>query len=114
MVTGETECLMVETRVEGKTSLLSLLIRLLFKEWLRRMSFLLSLLGALSLAWKLWAPSKVVVLFSWKLLHNRISTRNNLLRRKVIFHKDLGCSICVGCRNSVSFIFVIYLGAREW
>ncbi|GAU49947.1 hypothetical protein TSUD_408420 [Trifolium subterraneum] len=37
----------------------------------------------LAKVWKSWAPSKVIV-FSWKLLQNRIPSRPNLFRRKVV------------------------------
>lgn len=44
--------------------------------------------------WKSMAPSKVAA-FSWKLLHDRIQTKVNLLHRQVLPPET--CLICVLC-----------------
>lgn len=38
--------------------------------------------STLSSIWNSWGPSKMVV-FSWQLMHDRISTRENLLKRGI-------------------------------
>jgi hypothetical protein len=56
--------------------------------------------------WKSWAPSKVIV-FSWQLLQNRIPSRQNLLRRRVI--TDINNTFCVLCGNSVELVDHLFL-----
>ncbi|GAU36466.1 hypothetical protein TSUD_166320 [Trifolium subterraneum] len=55
----------------------------------------------LSRVWKSWAPSKVIV-FSWQLLQDRVATRQNLLRRRVI--RDISDSFCALCGVSVESV----------
>lgn len=56
--------------------------------------------------WKSWAPSKVIV-FSWQLLQNRIPSRQNLLRRRVI--TDINNTFCVLCGNSIESVDHLFL-----
>ncbi|GAU45061.1 hypothetical protein TSUD_198490 [Trifolium subterraneum] len=60
----------------------------------------------LARVWKSWAPSKVIV-FSWKLLQDRVPSRPNLLRRRVIRdHRDSFCAFCGASLKSVDHLFV--------
>jgi hypothetical protein len=52
----------------------------------------------LAKVWKSWAPSKVIV-FSWQLLQNRIPSRQNLFRRRVITNIDT--TLCVLCGSFI-------------
>jgi hypothetical protein len=50
--------------------------------------------------WKSPAPSKIIV-FSWQVLHNRIPTRDNLMRRGIIQgDNSTDCVLCTGLRES--------------
>jgi hypothetical protein len=48
--------------------------------------------GLFDAAWLKFVPLKVSV-FVWRLLHNRLPTKDNLLRRRVLLHDD---TICTG------------------
>ncbi|GAU26578.1 hypothetical protein TSUD_266930 [Trifolium subterraneum] len=75
----------------------------------------------LSRVWKSWDPLKVIV-FSWKLLQDRVATRQNLLRRQVI--RDISDSFCAFCGVSVEsvdhlftscdFIFPVWYKLVRW
>ncbi|MCH79404.1 LINE-1 reverse transcriptase like [Trifolium medium] len=52
------------------------------------------------------APSKIIA-FSWQLLHNRIPTRDNLLRCGVLRAEDSrGCVFCTGTVESSTHLFL--------
>ena len=56
--------------------------------------------------WKSLAPSKVAA-FSWKLLHNRIPTRDNLdFRHALPPDSPLGCVMCDGEWESATHLFL--------
>jgi hypothetical protein len=57
-------------------------------------NFHINTIFVMGLTWESYAPSNVVV-FSWKLLPQRIPTRWNLYKRKVIQDEDL--VNCVRC-----------------
>ncbi|GAU18667.1 hypothetical protein TSUD_125000 [Trifolium subterraneum] len=60
----------------------------------------------LARVWKSWAPSKVIV-FSWQLLLDRVPTRQNLLRRRVI--RDPSGALCAFCGASVEAIDHLFI-----
>ncbi|GAU10909.1 hypothetical protein TSUD_426860, partial [Trifolium subterraneum] len=56
--------------------------------------------------WKSWAPLKVVV-FSWKLLQDRIPSRLNLLRRRVFPNPESAlCALCGLSGESSAHLFI--------
>lgn len=56
--------------------------------------------------WKSPAPSKVVV-FSWQLLLNRIPTKDNLLRRRILAPVSLGrCEFCDQVGETAAHLFL--------
>jgi hypothetical protein len=56
--------------------------------------------------WKSPAPSKLIA-FSWQVLHNRIPTKDNLMRRGIYRGDSLGnCVACVGSLESASHLFL--------
>jgi hypothetical protein len=55
----------------------------------------------LAKVWKSWAPSKVIV-FSWQLLQDRVPTRQNLLKRRVI--RDPGDALYAFCGSSIESV----------
>jgi hypothetical protein len=60
----------------------------------------------LARVWKSWAPSKVIV-FSWQLLQNRVPTRQNLFKRRVIRDPDHAlCAFCGASMEAVDHLFV--------
>ncbi|GAU43075.1 hypothetical protein TSUD_194290 [Trifolium subterraneum] len=60
----------------------------------------------LTRVWKSWAPSKVIVL-SWQLLQDRVPTRQNLLRRRVLREASLSfCALCGDIVESVDHFFI--------
>jgi len=69
----------------------------------------------LSLVWKSWPPPKVQV-FSWMLSLDRIPTRVDLVRRRVL--RDHAATMCVLCGEepkSASHLFVTYgIASRVW
>jgi hypothetical protein len=62
--------------------------------------------AAFSCIWKCPAPSKVSA-FAWKLLHDRIPTRLNLHRRRIIDTTgDLSCGLCGDTAESTLHLFI--------
>ncbi|GAU20655.1 hypothetical protein TSUD_230690 [Trifolium subterraneum] len=61
----------------------------------------------LARVWKSWAPSKVIV-FSWQLFQDRVPTRQNLLRRRVI--RDPSGALCAFCAPRGVFQGFLALG----
>ncbi|MCH80513.1 putative non-LTR retroelement reverse transcriptase, partial [Trifolium medium] len=61
----------------------------------------LEAVSLLSRVWKSWAPSKVIV-FSWQLLQDRVPTRQNLLKRRVIM--EATGSFCALCGDFVELV----------
>ncbi|KAK2414852.1 hypothetical protein QL285_037392 [Trifolium repens] len=56
--------------------------------------------------WKSQAPSKIIV-FSWQVLHNRIPTRDNLMRRGIIQgDNSTDCVLCTGLKESTSHLLL--------
>jgi len=56
--------------------------------------------------WKSLAPSKVAA-FCWKRLHDRISTKANLLHRRVLqLESSLGCVMCTREEESSKHLFL--------
>jgi len=56
--------------------------------------------------WKSPTPSKVVV-FSWKLLHGRIPTKDNLARRNYVsLAVNLNCVFCGGKTKTANHLFL--------
>jgi hypothetical protein len=48
--------------------------------------------------WKSWVPSKMIV-FSWQLLQDKVLTRQNILKRRVI--RDPGDALSALCGTSI-------------
>ena len=92
--------------IRRDVSSLSMFLGLFLKYWLRRTPCQLRLGRGLPSMWKLWALLKVIV-FQLKFPHNRIPTRDNLLRRKVVAKASYGCSFCYGTRESDSHLFML-------
>jgi len=64
------------------------------------------ILQAISQVWKSWAPSKLVI-FSWQLLLDRISTGFNLVRRGISLPVEgLGCVFCEPSFESSEHLFL--------
>jgi mannosylglycoprotein endo-beta-mannosidase len=71
--------------------------------------------------WKSPAPSKLIA-FSWQVLHNRIPTKDNLVRRGIFRGDSPGnCVVCSGSLESVThlflhcdFAFSIWLDIFRW
>lgn len=62
---------------------------------------------AFGLIWKSLAPLKVVI-FSWQLLQGRLSTKDNLFRRRVLgANVDLNCVLCGSHIESSSHLFLL-------
>jgi hypothetical protein len=60
----------------------------------------------LARVWDSWASPKVIV-FSWQLLQDRIPTRQNLRRRRVLVGTtDTSCAFCGAVGESVDHLFV--------
>lgn len=60
----------------------------------------------LPLIWESWAPSEILV-FSWQILQNRYSSKENLFKRKVILDLEgVLCSLCDHWLESISNLFV--------
>ena len=55
--------------------------------------------------WHKVVPSKIYV-FAWRLLHNRIPTKINLLWRKVLHHNDTMCVGGCGCPETAVHLFL--------
>jgi hypothetical protein len=65
-----------------------------------------SLIQVLEHIWSSPAPSKIIA-FSWQLLHNRIPTRDNLMRCGIIRDANLSdCVVCEGVRESSTHLFL--------
>ncbi|MCI33082.1 F-box family protein, partial [Trifolium medium] len=65
-----------------------------------------ALVRNLSSLWKSWVPLKVIV-FSWQLLQDRIPSRQNLLRRKVLPDPDSAiCALCGLSEESFVHLFI--------
>ncbi|GAU25672.1 hypothetical protein TSUD_265990 [Trifolium subterraneum] len=68
----------------------------------------------LTRVWKSWAPSKVIV-FSWQLLQDRVSTRQNLLRRRVFREASLSlCALCGDFVESVDHLITCDCISKFW
>jgi len=55
--------------------------------------------------WHQQIPSKVSV-FVWRLLRNRLSTKDNLLRRRIISHEDSACVAGCGKQETTNHLFL--------
>ncbi|MCI37816.1 F-box family protein, partial [Trifolium medium] len=56
--------------------------------------------------WKSPAPSKIIA-FSWQLLHDRVSTKQNLFLRGVIHHaNEVNCGWCLDSSESAIHLFL--------
>jgi hypothetical protein len=55
--------------------------------------------------WKGGVPSKVCA-FSWQLLLNRIQTKDNLCRRRIIQHQNINCVLCGLVEESALHLFL--------
>jgi hypothetical protein len=70
-------------------------------------------ISAFKALWNCPAPSKVLC-FSWKVLHNRVATRDNLFRRGIIHQEgDRMCMLCDSGVESVVHLFV-YCDVSLW
>jgi hypothetical protein len=71
--------------------------------------------------WKCPAPSKVSA-FAWQLLHDRVPTRGNLVRRRIIDTVgDNSCVLCGECMESSLHLFLycqvatkVWVGVFKW
>lgn len=61
------------------------------------------ILDILSIVWKVPVPSKVA-LFCWRLLLDRLPTKDNLIRRNVVINNSR-CSLCDSCDENVVHLF---------
>jgi len=52
--------------------------------------------GLYDVVWLKQVPLKVSI-FVWWLIHNRLPTKDNLIRRRVLHHKDIFCIGGCGC-----------------
>ncbi|MCH89926.1 kinase-like protein, partial [Trifolium medium] len=59
----------------------------------------------LARVWDSWAASKVIV-FSWQLLQDRVPTRQNLRRRRVMVRAIDSCVFCGAVEESVDHLFI--------
>ncbi|KAK2418539.1 hypothetical protein QL285_040727 [Trifolium repens] len=59
----------------------------------------------LARAWDSWAMTKMIV-FSWQLLQDRVQTRQNLHRRRVMVGTSTSCVLCGEVEESVDHLFV--------
>jgi hypothetical protein len=70
-------------------------------------------ISAFKALWNCLAPSKVLC-FSWKVLHNRVATRDNLFRRGIIHQEgDRMCMLCDSGVESIVHLFV-YCDVSLW
>jgi hypothetical protein len=64
--------------------------------------------------WKCGAPSKVCA-FSWQLILDRIQTKDNLLKRRIIDAQQGGCGMCGDAPESALHLFLhCKYGAKVW
>jgi hypothetical protein len=64
--------------------------------------------------WKGAAPSKVVA-FVWQLLLNRIQTKDNLFKRRMLQANQLMCVMCNQTSESANHLFLHYdVAAKVW
>lgn len=55
--------------------------------------------------WNSWVPKKVILL-AWKVIHQRLPTRNGLMSRNINISSSL-CPICEDAEESVNHLFVV-------
>jgi hypothetical protein len=70
--------------------------------------------------WKGGVPSKICA-FSWQLLLNRIQTKDNLCRRRIIQHQNTNCVLCGLVEESALHLFlhcektaVVWYAIMKW
>jgi hypothetical protein len=64
--------------------------------------------------WKCGAPSKICA-FSWQLILNRIQTKDNLLKRRIISAQQGQCAICGSSPESAIHLFLhCDFAAKVW
>jgi hypothetical protein len=69
---------------------------------------------AFSKIWNCGIPSKVSA-FSWQLLLDRIPTKENLCKRRIITHQQSVCILCNACMESSLHLFLhCDLAAKVW
>ncbi|CAJ2627651.1 unnamed protein product [Trifolium pratense] len=56
--------------------------------------------------WKSPAPSKVIT-FLWQLILDRIQTKDNLRKRRMIHDNNFNCVLCTVCVESACHVFSI-------